>query len=100
MAEERVRQDHPLRAIRVMADEALWNMSERFEAMYSRTGRPSIAPEKLLRAQLLQMLYSVRSERLFCEQLDYNLLLRWFLDIDKLAASFDPTTFTRIAKAC
>ena len=63
-------------------------------------GRPSIPPERLLKATLLMALYSVRSERLFCEQVDYNLLFRWFLDIDKLAASFDPTTFTRIAKAC
>ena len=63
-------------------------------------GPPPIPPERLWKATLLMALYSVRSERLFCEQLDYNLLFRWFLDIDKLAASFDPTTFTRIAKAC
>jgi transposase len=67
-AEVRVREDHPLRAIRVMADMALRNMSERFDAMYAKTGRPSIPPEKLLRAQLIQMLYSVRSERLLMKR--------------------------------
>jgi transposase len=93
--EERVRQDHPLRAIRVMADEALWNMSERFEAMYSRTGRPSIAPEKLLRAQLLQMLYSVRSERLLMEEIDYSLLFRWFVGMNLDEPVGDVTVFTK-----
>jgi transposase len=93
--EERVRQDHPLRAIRVMADEALWNMSERFEAMYSRTGRPSIAPEKLLRAQLLQMLYSVRSERLLMEEIDYSLLFRWFVGMNLDEPVWDVTVFTK-----
>ena len=73
-AERRVPKDHPLRAIRVMADEALWNMSERFEAMYSRTGRPSIAPEKLLRAMLLQAFYGVRSERHLMERMEFDLL--------------------------
>jgi Stage II sporulation protein E (SpoIIE)/Transposase domain (DUF772) len=68
--EERVRANHPLRAIRAMADKALNNMSERFDAMYAKTGRPSIPPEKLLRAQLIQMLYSVRSERLFMEEIE------------------------------
>ena len=66
--EARVRADHPLRAIRAMADTALKNMSEKFDALYARTGRPSIAPEKLLRAQLIQLLYSVRSERLLMEE--------------------------------
>jgi transposase len=93
--EERVRQDHPLRAIRVMADEALWNMSERFEAMYSRTGRPSIAPEKLLRAQLLQMLYSVRSERLLMEEIDYSLLFGWFVGMNLDEPVWDVTVFTK-----
>ena len=68
--EQRVRADHPLRAIRAMADLALWSMSARFDEMYSTTGRPSMAPEKLLRAQLIQMLYSVRSERLLMEEID------------------------------
>jgi transposase len=93
--EERVRQDHPLRAIRVMADEALRNLSERFEAMYSRTGRPSIAPEKLLRAQLLQMLYSVRSERLLMEEIDYSLLFRWFVGMNLDEPVWDVTVFTK-----
>jgi transposase len=68
--EERVKADHPLRAIRGMADQALTNMSQRFDSMYAKTGRPSIPPEKLLRAQLIQMLYSVRSERLLMEEID------------------------------
>lgn len=93
--EERVRQDHPLRAIRVMADEALWNMSEGFEAMYSRTGRPSMAPEKLLRAQLLPMLYSVRSERLLMEEIDYSLLFRWFVGMNLDEPVWDVTVFTK-----
>jgi transposase len=78
--EERVRKDHPLRAIRTMVDEVLTQLSPRFDTMYARLGRPSIAPEKLLRAQLLQMLYSIRSERLLMEEMDYNLLFRWFVD--------------------
>jgi len=77
--EQRVRQDHPLRAIRAMADLALSRMTERFDAMYAKTGRPSIPPEKLLRAQLIQMLYSGRSERLLMEEIDYSVLYRWFV---------------------
>ena len=73
--EMRVRKDHPLRAIRAMVDEVLGQLSRRFDTMYARVGRPSIAPEKLLRAQLLQMLYSIRSERLLMEEMDYNLLI-------------------------
>ena len=72
--EQRIPQDHPLRAIRVMVDRALAALSGDFDALYSRTGRPSIAPERLLRALLLQVLYTVRSERMLMEQLDYNLL--------------------------
>jgi transposase len=78
-AEQRVRKDHPLRAVRAMTDEILLDLSAVFDQMYARTGRPSIAPEKLLRAQLLQLLYSVRSERLLMEELDYNILFRWFV---------------------
>ena len=74
--EERVRRDHPLRAIRELTDEILKRMSRLFDAMYAEGGRPSIAPEKLLRAQLLQMLYSVRSERLLMEEIDYSILFR------------------------
>jgi transposase len=69
--EARVRADHPLREIRTMVDEALNQMSARFDAMYAKIGRPSIPPEKLLRAQLVQMLYSIRSERLSIEEIDY-----------------------------
>src|SRR5882762_5856972 len=76
-AERRVPKDHPLRAIRVMVDAALKESSWRFDAVYATSGRPSIAPEKLLRALLLQVLYTVRSERLLMEQLDYNFLFRW-----------------------
>ena len=80
--EERVRKDHPLRAIRELTDEILKRMSPLFDAMYADGGRPSIAPEKLLRAQLLQMLYSVRSERLLMEEIDYSILFRWFVGLN------------------
>lgn len=93
--EARVRKDHPLRAIRVMVDEALAQMSGCFDAMYADVGRPSIAPEKLLRAQLLQMLYSVRSERLLMEEMDYNLLFRWFVGLNADDEVWDATTFTK-----
>ena len=93
--EQRVRQDHPLRQIRAMADQALSNMSERFDVMYAKTGRPSIAPEKLLRAQLLQMLYSVRSERLLMEEIDYSVLFRWFVGMNLDESVWDVTVFTK-----
>jgi len=93
--EARVRKDHPLRAIRIMVDEVLAQMSGSFDAMYAAVGRPSIAPEKLLRAQLLQMLYSVRSERLLMEEMDYNLLFRWFVGLNADDEVWDATTFTK-----
>lgn len=93
--EERVPPDHPLRAIKHYADEALKPLAATFEAMYSDTGRPSIPPERLLKASLLIALYSVRSDRLFCEQLGYNILFRWFLDMSLEEASFDPSTFSK-----
>jgi transposase len=93
--EARVRKDHPLRAIRTMVDEVLSQLSRRFDAMYARVGRPSIAPEKLLRAQLLQMLYSIRSERLLMEEMDYNLLFRWFVGLNADDEVWDATTFTK-----
>lgn len=93
--EARVRQDHPLRAIRAMADQALKNMTERFDAMYAKTGRPSIPPEKLLRAQLIQMLYSVRSERLLMEEIDYSMLFRWFVGMNLDEPVWDVTVFTK-----
>src|SRR6516162_2290786 len=93
--EARVRKDHPLRAIRAMMDEVLSQLSRRFDRMYARVGRPSIAPEKLLRAQLLQMLYTIRSERLLMEEMDYNLLFRWFVGLNADEEVWDPTTFTK-----
>lgn len=93
--EERVPADHPLRRVKRIADQALARMSRRFSAMYSQYGRPSIPPETLLKSQLLIALYSVRSDRLFCEMLDYNILFRWFLDIDLEARSFDASTFSK-----
>ena len=94
-AEQRVPTDHPLRAIRAMADQALANMSERFDGMYAKTGRPSIPPEKLLRAQLIQMLYSVRSERLLMEEIDYSMLFRWFVGMNLDEPVWDVTVFTK-----
>jgi transposase len=93
--EMRVRKDHPLRAIRVVVDEVLNQLSRRFDTMYARVGRPSIAPEKLLRAQLLQMLYSIRSERLLMEEMDYNLLFRWFVGLNADDDVWDATVFTK-----
>ncbi|MGH9632563.1 MAG: IS5 family transposase [Bryobacteraceae bacterium] len=93
--EARVRGDHPLRAIRAMADQALANMSMRFDSMYAKTGRPSIPPEKLLRAQLIQMLYSVRSERLLMEEIDYSMLFRWFVGMNLDEPVWDVTVFTK-----
>jgi len=93
--EARVRKDHPLRAIRAMVDEVLTQLSRRFDTMYARVGRPSIAPEKLLRAQLLQMLYSIRSERLLMEEMDYNLLFRWFVGLNADDEVWDATVFTK-----
>jgi len=93
--EERVRKDHPLRAVRAMTDEIFGNMSPLFKAMYAAGGRPSVAPEKLLRAQLLQMLYSVRSERLLMEEIDYNILYRWFVGLNLDEPVWDATTFTK-----
>ena len=93
--EARVRKDHPLRAIRRMMDEILSQLSPRFDRMYACIGRPSIAPEKLLRAQVLQMLYSIRSERLLMEEMDYNLLFRWFVGLNADEEVWDATTFTK-----
>jgi transposase len=93
--EQRVRKDHPLRAVREMSDEILREMSPLFDAMYARVGRPSIPPEKLLRAQLLQMLYSVRSERLLMEEMDYSVLFRWFVGLNLDEEVWDPTSFSK-----
>ncbi len=93
--ESRVPADHPLRTIKALADQALAEMSAEFDRMYAEVGRPSIPPERLLKASLLIALYSVRSERAFCEELDYHLLFRWFLDMNLIEPSFDATTFTK-----
>jgi transposase len=92
--EDRVPQNHPLRAIKRLAEAALEEISPLLDAMYSENGRPSIPPEQLLKSQLLIALYTVRSERLFCEQLDYNLLFRWFLNMSMVEESFDHSTFS------
>ncbi len=94
-AEQRVPRDHPLRAIRVMTDAALRELGSKFDAIYASHGRPSIAPEKLLRALLLQVLYTVRSERLLMEQLDYNFLFRWFVGLGIDDPVWDATTFSK-----
>ena len=92
--EERVPADHPLRPIRALADEVLAGLNGRFESLYSGLGRPSIPPEMLLRATLLQAFFSVRSERMLMEQIDYNLLFRWFVGLEIDAAVWHPTVFT------
>jgi transposase len=94
-AEQRVPADHPLRAIRTLVDDVLRDMSREFDRLYSRIGRPSIPPERLLRAQLLQVFYSIRSERLLMEQLDYNLLFRWFVGMDMDEPIWATTVFTK-----
>jgi transposase len=93
--EERVPRLHPLRAVREMTDRALPEMSPRFDELCAKGGRPSIAPEKLLRAPLLQVLYSIRSERMLMEQLDYNLLFRWFVGLNMDDPVWVPTVFTK-----
>jgi transposase len=93
--EDRIPANHPLRVIRQMVDAALGGMWARFDEMYSDFGRPSIAPEKLLRALLLQIFYSVRSERQLMEQLNYNLLFRWFVGLNADEAVWDVTVYTK-----
>ena len=93
--EQRVPQDHPLRSIREIVDRALEALSPQFAKLYSLTGRPSIPPEKLLRALLLQAFYTVRSERQLMEQLEYNLLFRWFVGLSMDAPVWDPSVFAK-----
>src|SRR5881296_1414331 len=93
--EQRIPAEHPLRPIRAMTDEVLRQLSPRFARLYAKTGRPSIAPEKLLRALLLQVLYTVRSERLLMEQLEYNLLFRWFVGLSMDDPVWVPTVFSK-----
>ena len=94
-AEQRVPENHPPRPLRKMVDEALAEMSPRFTRLYAKRGRPSIPPEKLLRALLLQVFYTIRSERALMEQLDYNLLYRWFVGLNMDDAMWDVTVFTK-----
>jgi IS5 family transposase len=93
--EKRVRADHPLRPIRQMTDAALARLSPRFDRLYATTGRPSVPPEQLLRALLLQILYSIRSERLLMEELDYSVLYRWFVGLSMDDPVWDATSFTK-----
>jgi len=93
--EDLVPKDHPIRRVKALADAALKEMSPRFDAMYSEGGRDSVPPEALLKASLLIALYSVRSERMFCEQLAYNMLYRWFLDMDMAQEPFNHSTFSK-----
>lgn len=92
---QRVPQDHPLRRVRALADEAMICLENRFEQMYSRMGRPSVPPEQMLRALLLQMLYSVRSERMLVEQMEYNLLFRWFVGLGMNDRVWAATSFSK-----
>jgi transposase len=91
---QRVPSDHPLRGIKTRVDQVLAKLSPLFDELYASEGRPSIPPEQLFKSRILMALYSVRSERLFCEQLAYNLLWLWFLDRELDEGSFDPTVFT------
>ena len=93
--EQRVPKDHPLRPLLRIVNDVLGRMSPLFEELYSHTGRPSIPPEKLLRALLLQVLYTIRSERMLMEQLDYNLLFRWFVGLNMDDLVWDATVFTK-----
>jgi transposase len=93
--DSRIPKDHPLRVIRRITDAALVSLSDQFEALYSEVGRPSVPPEKLLRSLLVQAFYSVRSERQLMEQLDYNLLFRWFVGLSVDEAVWDPTVFCK-----
>ncbi len=93
--EQRVPADHPMRRIRAMADRALAKMDAVFDELYSETGRPSIAPERLLRAQLLMILYSIRSERQLMEQIDFNILYRWFVGLEMDDAVWDVKVFSK-----
>ena len=93
--EERVPQDHPLRPIRKLVDQILGRMASEFDGLYAKTGRPSVPPERLLRAALLQIFYSIRSERMLMEQLAYNLLFRWFVGLPIDEPAWHPTVFSK-----
>ena len=93
--ESMVPAEHPLRRVKALADAALKELSPTFDEIYASGGRDSVPPERLLKASLLMAFYTVRSERLFCEQLGYNLLFRWFLDMDMVEEAFDHSTFSK-----
>src|SRR6266498_1723942 len=93
--EDLIPADHPIRRIRKVVEEVLASLDGEFEAMYARIGRPSVPPEQLLKATVLMAMYSIRSERAFCERLNYDLLFKWFLDLRIDAKAFDATTFTK-----
>ncbi len=93
--EDLIPADHPIRRIRVVVDTVLADLDDTFEAMYSTQGRPSVPPEMLLKASVLMAMYSMRSERAFCERLNYDMLFKWFLDLPIDAASFDASTFSK-----
>src|SRR3954466_13709420 len=93
--ESRVPVGHPIRTIKRLAEAALAELSPLFDEIYAETGRPSIPPERLLKASLLIALFSVRSERAFCEELEYHLLFRWFLDMSLMEPGFDASTFSK-----
>src|ERR1043165_907275 len=93
--EVRIPSDHPLRPIKALADQTLLSLNKRFEGLYSSMGRPSIPPEMLLRATLLQAFFSVRSERMLMEQINYNLLFRWFVGLGVDDAVWDHSTFSK-----
>ena len=93
--DELVPQDHPIRQIKPIVDRALGELSPVFRGMYAAVGRPSIPPEHLLKGSLLIALYSIRSERQFCERLQYDLLFKWFLDLNIQNQAFDPSTFSK-----
>src|ERR1700687_2790460 len=93
--EQRIPKEHPLRAIRALVDDVLRDMSREFDRLYAAIGRPSVPPERLLRAQLLQIFYSIRSERLLMEQLNYNLLFRWFVGLSMDEPVWDASTFSK-----
>lgn len=93
--EDLIPADHPIRRIRVVVDAVLASMDGSFDAMYATSGRPSVPPEMLLKASVLMAMYSMRSERAFCERLNYDMLFKWFLDLPIDAASFDASTFSK-----
>src|SRR5436309_1611187 len=93
--EDRIPKNHPLRGIRQLVDEVLKSLSPEFDRLYAKVGRPSIPPERLLRALLLQAFYSIRSERLLMEQLEYNLLFRWFVGLEIDDGVWGPTVFSK-----